>query len=44
MANDVYATLKVPIRGKVDSYFAETLNEALYITQSYLKKIENAEV
>ncbi len=43
MAKDVYAELKVPIRGKIDSYFAETLNTALNLTQEYLSKIKCAE-
>ena len=43
MASDIYSELKVPIRGKIDTFFIETLEVALKLTRKYLLKIERAE-
>lgn len=44
MASDIYSELKVPIRGKIDTFFIETLEVALKLTRKYLLKIDRAEV
>jgi hypothetical protein len=38
-ANELYQILKVPIRGKINQFFIETLESALAVTKSYLNKI-----
>ena len=37
--NELYPILKVPIRGKINQFFIETLESALAVTRSYLSKM-----
>ena len=37
--NELYQILKVPVRGKIDQYFIETLESAITVTRFYLSKM-----
>lgn len=43
-AKELYQILKVPVRGKINQYFIETLESALTVTQSYLNSIPHADL
>ncbi|MBT3176919.1 MAG: hypothetical protein HOG03_14055 [Desulfobacula sp.] len=44
VVNELYQILKVPVRGKINQFFIETLESALAVTRSYLNKIPHADL